>query len=345
MQYIQSNIYIKDIEQTIKDTVNIHKLMNKSIFLTGASGLIGSFLTDTIMYANKYKNFGTHIYVVGRNRKRLEERFESWLDSEFFHILEQDVREKIVCDITVDYIIHAASNSYPAAFQKDPVGTIEGNVIGTKNLLDFGRRQSIEKFLYLSSGEVYGQLTGIDAFREDMQGYVNPSLARSCYPMGKRMAENLCIAYKEQYDSPALIARPCHVYGANVTEQDNRATAQFLAKAAAGENIVLKSKGEQIRSYMYVADCVSGILTILLEGNVGETYNIANSDAKISIAGFAQETAKIAGTEVVFADNDSVENPMRYAVLDASRLEELGWHGSYTIDKGIKSALEILKNI
>lgn len=342
--YMESEAYRKDIGLALESVVNSYKLKRKNVLLTGAAGLIGSFLADMLMHANEHMGFHTHVYAVGRSRARLEERFPDWIGHECFHMVEHDIQNKLDFDLPVDYIIHAAGNSYPAAFAGDPVGTIEANVTGSKNLLDYGRACSVDRFLFISSGEVYGQLTGQEAFREDMQGYVDPMDVRSCYPMGKRMAENLCVGYKEQYGSPVLIARPSHTYGANVTGQDNRATAQFLARAAAGGDIVLKSKGDQMRSYTYIADCASGLLTVLLEGVIGEAYNIANENARITIAGFAGKAARIAGTRVITGEADSVENPMKYAVLDTTKLGRLGWNGKYTVEQGIRSTLEILRD-
>ena len=346
MDILANDMYTKSWEQTIKGIIGFDRLRGKSILITGASGLIGSFLVDVLMYANEKDDLQLQIYALGRCEDRLKSRFFVWKDDAFLHFVEHDIKEPLELNISVDYVIHAAGNAFPAAFQNDPIGTIDGGIIGTKNILDYAYGHSVKHFLYLSSGEVYGQMQADESgFREEQQGYVNPLVVRSCYPLSKRMGENLCMAYRQKYDGHIVIARLCHTYGAGFTEADNRATAQFLSKAVMGERIVLKSKGEQIRSYLYIADCVSAILTVLLNGESGKAYNVADSGCRISIADFAKTVADIVSSEVVFEESDCVENPMKYAVLDTTELEALGWRGQYSIDEGIRESITILRDI
>ena len=169
-------------------------------------------------------------------------------------MVEHDVNIIPKFDFPVDFIIHAASNAYPAAFNADPVGTIMSNILGTKNMLDYALNHSAKRFLFLSSGEVYGQGDlSVDAFDEKYSGYVDPTSPRSCYPNSKRCAETLCVSYTKQYGLDTVIARPSHTYGANFTELDNRANVQFVNRAIKGDDIVLLSAGNQLRSYTYIA--------------------------------------------------------------------------------------------
>lgn len=347
MSLLNSRIYIEDLKQACESTVDFKQLKNKSVMITGASGLIGSFIADTLMYSNKEMNMNITIYALGRSAKRLEDRFHEYIGNDLFHIVEHDVNEKIDFNFEVDFIIHAASNAYPAAFNTDPVGTILSNVCGTDNLLRYGSSKNAKRFLFVSSGEVYGQCTDdIEEFHESYSGYVDPTKARSCYPASKRTAETLCTSYTKQYGLDTVIVRPCHCYGPNVTKSDNRASVQFINNALQDNDIVLKSAGSQLRSYCYIADCVSALLTVLIQGKSCEAYNIANPDVKVTVAEYAKIVAEMCGRKVVFEQPDIVakqeQTPIQKQVLCADKLESLGWKGCYSIDKGIRNTLDIL---
>lgn len=348
MGLYNSDIYCQDLQTAINGTPELEKLCGKSVMITGATGLIGSFVVDTLMRYNQTQNAQIHIYALGRNRARLEQRFQD-IKSDNLTFVEHDVNVSPDFDFSVDYLIHAASNAYPAAFVNDPVGTILSNVLGTHYLLDYARKHGARRFLFVSSGEVYGQGDpALTAFTEDYSGYVDPTQARSCYPASKRAAETLCVSYLKQYALDTVIVRPCHTYGPNVTAADNRASAQFINNAVAGQDIILKSAGTQMRSYCYIADCASALLTVLLRGESGEAYNIANKDARVTIAEFAKIVAETTDRQVLFEEPDAAaraqQTAISYAVLDSKKLYSLGWHGQYTVQDGVKNTVFALKN-
>lgn len=347
MSLYQNPIYQSDLRRAQENTVRFEELKDSSVLITGATGLIGSFLVEMLMLSNKEKNTNIRVYAMGRSMSRLQERFQECEDANLV-LVENDVNEEISFEEAVDYIIHAASNAFPAAFQKDPVGTIMSNVQGTHNLLEYGRIHNCKRFLFVSSGEVYGQGDlSLDGFSEEYSGYVDPVQVRSCYPMSKRMAETLCASYTQQYGLDTVIVRPCHTYGPNATSADNRANVQFVNDALSGKDIVLKSKGEQVRSYCYIADCASALLTVLLWGESANAYNLANENVQVSIAGFAKEVAKQAGRRVIFdipEEVDKMATPIQKQVLLVNKLNELGWHGAFSLETGIEHIMSILKN-
>ena len=241
-------------------------------------------------------------------------------------------------------------NAHPAAFNGDPVGTIIGNVESTFALLEYLKKHCGKRLLYVSSGEVYGQGdVSISAFKEEYAGYVNALSPRSCYPLSKRTTENLCVSYWKQYGGETVIVRPCHTYGPCMTTTDNRAHVQFFHNALDGEDILLKSAGRQMRSYNYVADCVAGLLTVLINGEPGEAYNLANPESRLTIAQLAAKIAKAESKKVVFEDPTSVEianqSPIAKQVLDTQKLEKLGWKPAFSIEEGISHTLSICKGI
>lgn len=346
--YRNCEAYRNDLENAFQGTVNFTKLYHKSILVTGATGLIGSFLADLLLYANRTEHAKTEIFLLARDEKRIQERFVSYLGEKTLHCILQNVEKPLELPVPVDYIVHAAGDGFPSAFREHPVETMTPALCGTFQLLQYAKENSVEKFLYVSSGEVYGGISGQwHAFTEQESGALDSMDVRSCYPMAKRCAETLCASFGMQYHVPVAVVRPSHTYGACTSAHDNRATAQFLAHAAAGENIILHSAGEQMRSYTYVADCVSAILTVLLNGENGKAYNIANPASRITIAGFAGLLAREAGVDCIRKEPDENEKkehtPIRHAVLDSSRLERLGWSGRYDLNQGIARMLEIRK--
>lgn len=342
-----NDIYKKDVIQAVNNNKFMEKLKGSSILITGASGLICSFMTDMLLYLNEAQNADIKIYATGRNIDRLKKRYEGIEDKNLFFV-EYDVNKKIDFDFPVDYIIHGASNAYPAAFSEYPVETILSNIMGTHNLLNYGKNHSTKRLLFISSGEVYGQIKeATEDFKEDMSGYVDQIQVRSCYPASKRAAETLCSSYTKEYGLDTVVVRPCHCYGANVTASDNRATVQFMNNVINGDNIVMKSLGRQLRSYIYVADCASGIFTVLVNGKSMEAYNISNKKSIVTIAEFAENVAMISGKKVVYdiPDDGTGGNttPITRQILNSEKLESLGYEACYDIRQGIKNTYNILK--
>ena len=355
--YLQSETYRKDLRTAYNSVVNVTKLYHKSILITGATGLIGSFAADMLLHANRTENAEIELYLLARDEKRLRERFASSLDEKRLHFVVQDVVNPIELNVEVDYIIHAAGDGFPAAFREHPVETMTPALFGTYHLLQYVLRTAnkgmLKNFLYVSSGEVYGNPSNIQhAFTEQEYGYLDNMSVRSCYPMAKRCAETLCVSFGIQYHIPIVIARPSHVYGACTSIHDNRATVQFLNNAVAREDIILHSQGKQMRSYTYVADCVSGIFSVLLNGVDKEAYNIANATSRVTIAEFAKIVSQKAGTNCIIKNPDENQKkehtpieyehtPIEYAVLDSCKLEQLGWKGQYDISMGIEHMFRI----
>lgn len=347
MNLHQSKLYFEDIDKSLMHTVDVEKLFGKSIIITGATGTIGSFVADTLIRLNRQNTANLKIYLAGRNLEKLRKQYEDCSGIEF---LKYDMNSPIEFDVQVDYIIHAAGNAHPAAFNGNPVETTIGNIESTFGLLEYLRKHHGKRLLYVSSGEVYGQgNVSLEAFEEEYAGYVEILSPRSCYPLSKRMAENLCASYWKQYGVETVIVRPCHTYGPHMTSTDNRAHVQFFHNALNGEDIVLKSAGSQMRSYNYVGDCVSALLTVLIRGVSGEAYNLANLRARLTIAQFADRIARAESKKIVFEDPSSVDianrSPIAKQVLDSSKVEKLGWSPAFSVEDGITHTLNILKGL
>lgn len=337
------SLYKNDILQIFELDLPWEKLSGCNILVTGATGLIGGCLVETLML-NPKRDY--HVYASGRNEERVCKRFKEFVEDVAFHFVRYDVQEPLKCNVTFDYIIHAASNGSPNFFAQEPVEVMKSNIYGVVNLMDYGLAHGMKRMLYVSSGEVYGEGDG-RIFTEDYSGYVDCIKLRSCYPSSKRAAETLCVSYAAEYGTDVVIARPCHTYGPHFTEQDNRVYAQFVCNVLHGEDIVMKSTGEQFRSWCYVVDCVSALLYILLKGGNCEAYNIANPESNISIRELANIIAEIGGKKVVFENPDKEEkkgfNVVSKSLFSIQKLSNLGWKAITSIQRGLENTIIELK--
>lgn len=317
--------YRQDIERAGMLPLPWDSLSGCNILVTGSTGLIGGCLVDILMgrHGRDY-----HVFAAGRNRERALRRFARYASDAAFHFVGHDVCRPLESDVPFHYIVHAASGSGPAAFASDPVGVMRANVYGTDNLLAYGLGHLMRRFVYVSSGEVYGRGEG-KPFAETDSGYVDCATPRACYPSAKRAAETLCASYAAQHGADVVIVRPSHTYGPRFTESDSRVFAQFIRNVLAGEDIVMKSDGRQLRSWCYVVDCACAILFAMLKGACGEAYNIADGSSCFSIRDMAEAIAAAEGRKVVMRLPDDSErrgySKIDYAVFDTSKMESLGW--------------------
>lgn len=335
-------LYQEDLHR-ISNLSGIELFRQKIFLITGATGMVGTCLIDALMEYNQTSQAGITIIAVGRSRIKASSRLGDYFSSNLFQFIEQDVREPFPSAICADYIIPLASNTHPMAYSKYPVETIEINVKGAENALKKAAACGAT-VLYPSTVEVYGNADC--PFTEDYNGKLNLSTSRACYTESKRTAEAMCQSYIAEYGVNCKIVRLSRLFGPTMLESDTKASSQFILKALAGDDIVLKSKGDQIFSYTYVADAVQAMLFILLHGKNGQAYNIAGCDVRL--ADFAGECSALAGKSVVF-DLPSETETKGYsiatrAVLSTEKTSKLGWIASYPFREALKRTYTILCN-
>lgn len=350
MSLYDNSKYMEDIRDVVELDLPWRQLQDKSLMLSGATGLIGSFLIDVIFEKNIRNGLNCTIYALGRNEGKAKQRFSKFADDPHFVFIPYDVKHPLVRDDigTVDYILHLASNTHPMLYATDPIGTITTNIIGLQNLLGFAVQHNVSRFAFASSNEIYGENRGdVELFDEDYCGYINCNTLRAAYPESKRCGEALCQAYKTQKGLDVVISRFTRSYGPTMIMSDTKAISQFIRKGIAGDDIVLKSEGTQYYSYTYMADAVSGLLWILLAGESGEAYNIADERSDIMLKDLAAIIAGIKGKKVVFELPDAVEasgySKATKARLNGQKLKALGWQPKYDIKSGMERTIEILE--
>lgn len=337
--------YISDFD-SLADALDLKKLRGRTVFVTGACGLIGSCLADAVLHLSRAQDLGTRVLLGARDIGRLVDRFRYWEGS--YMPVVYDAMSYELPDEPVDFVFHCASNAHPGAYASRPVETAMTNVLGTYSLLSKLARDGRGRMVYVSSSEVYGRRASAEPYREGDCFPVESLDSRSCYPVSKRLAENLCASFAAEYGVDSVIVRPGHVFGPTQTPRDDRAHAQFAREAAAGRPVVMKSAGTQFRSYCYVADCASAMLHVALSGEQGEAYNIANPDSDCTIAELARVMADAGGVGLVRAEATAEEKRgyarMDNSALDSTKLRALGWRGSFSLERGAVRTIELLRS-
>lgn len=350
VKVIDNEIYKKDIDEVVNLVLPWEKLKNKTVLISGGTGLIGTVIIDTLMKRNYVFNDNINVICISRNEDSIRERFYSYYQDSNFTFFAYDINNPLNFNINnVDYIIHAASNTHPLLYSSDPIGTITTNVIGTKNLLDFGVTHNLKRFLFLSSVEIYGENKGdVEKFNEGYLGYLDCNTLRAGYPESKRVGETLCKAYEHKYGIETVTARLSRIYGPTMKNDDSKVIMQFINNAINGENIVLKSDGSQRYSFNYVIDAVSAIFTILLCGENGKVYNIADEKSDITLKELAELIGNMYSLDVEFSTPSKLEkigfSKATTAVMDSNELKKLGWKAMNPIKVGVEKTVNILKH-
>lgn len=343
--------YAEDIQRVANIDLPWEKFKDRSVLLSGATGLLGSFFVDVLMQKNT-EGLNCTVYALGRTENKAAERFSKWWGDSHLKFISYDVNRPLSVEglEKVSYVLHLASNTHPMLYATDPIGTIATNIIGLQNMLEFAVAHNAERFVFASSNEIYGENRGdVEMFDESYCGYIDSNTLRAGYPESKRCGEALCQAYKSQRGLDVVVARFTRSYGPTMLMSDTKAISQFIKKGISSEDIVLKSAGTQNYSYTYMADAISGLLTIILKGESGEAYNIADEASNITLKDLAKIIADHAGKKVVFEIPDATEaagySKATKALLDGSKLKKLGWKPCYGIKEGIERTLDILKNL
>ena len=295
--------------------------MSERYLVTGANGLVGYAILKKLIAD------GQEVIAQVRDRVKLEVLGDI---PATVTVIEQDITEPLEYDGKVDYIIHGAAPTSSTFMVQSPVETIDAIVHGSRNVLELARIKGVKAMVYLSSMEVYGQSETDELLTEDKQFYLDPLAIRSDYPLGKRMAENLCVAYAYEYDVPVTIARLAQVISQQVLPDDNRIVATVRRAVASRNNIVLATDGSSKQTYVGIDDAVTGIMTILAKGIKAQAYNVANEETYCSIREMAEYAAsELVNSEIsvyVEPNHDATKYPpARKWNISSQKLRALDW--------------------
>ena len=339
----------EDAIQIIKDN-EITKLKNKTILITGATGMIGSYFVNTLIVANEKYQMNINILALVRNKNKFANYI---LNNPKVTILEQDVIKPINYDGPIDYIIHAASPASPKLMKDYPYETNIANTIGTYNTLNLALEKKSLGYLFVSSREIYGQpQEKQDIFTEDGPlGQVNPLIPRNGYAEGKKAAENMCISAKSEYGLNVKVVRLAHTYGPGMSIDDGRVQADFLKNVLNHENIIMKSTGASVRTYTYVSDAINAMFKVLLSSEEA-VYNISDENSKVTIKQLAEILAEISEDNIkVIMDipkeelNKGGNSVFTLGILSSKKIrEELNWKPMYDIRNGFLRTIDYLKD-
>ncbi len=347
---MNSEIWNKDLKEELTSFPEVEQLANKSVFITGGTGLICSAIIDLLICWNNSHDEKIKLFVACRNKKKVIERFSPYTSEKWFIFTYYDASKiENYIPSNIDYIIHGASNATPNTIVAEPVETMLSNFLGIKELLDYAKKNNTKKIVYISSSEVYGKKNDTLPNKVDDYGGINILNPRSSYSIGKCAAETLCASYYDEYGVESSVIRPGHIYGPTASPFDNRVSSAWAYAVSRGEDIVMKSDGSQLRSYCYCLDSASAILKVLLKGESVKAYNISNPDSVITIKQMAELLAKSADVKLRFELPTELEkksfNPMSNSSLDSTELQALGWKGLFDAERGFSHTVEILREL
>ena len=347
-------IIAEDVDRIVSSDIEWDILAGCTVLIAGANGFLPAYMVETVMALQRHPAFSgkspPKMVALVRSEARGRSRFAHHLQKPGFALLVQDVCAPLPSDLRPDFIVHAASSASPKYFHADPIGTMRPNSVGTERLLECAKEADAKRFLFVSSGEVYGDVpeSMIPTGESDF-GQVDPADPHACYAEAKRFGEALCAAWHKQFGVPVVIARAFHIYGPGMRLGDGRASSDFIDDFLHGRNITLTSVGTARRTFCYIADATEGFFRILLHSNAGAAYNLGNPDCEMSIADLADMLVRLdsgKGLKAVRAARNS-EQPRLSSKIERvcpciERLESLGWKPGTGIRTGFQRTIKSL---
>lgn len=331
-----NNILKEDIQLFASRFALATELEGKTIAVTGSTGLLGACMVRCLLALKAQRSVNLHIVAVARNMEKAVRLFGEECEELSYYQYDFSATEPFQPKRKVDYLFHFAAPTTSKDFVEKPVETMNTIYMGMQNILNYAEQAKLESLVLASTLEVYGTITDDSTpLTEDKQGYLDPMATRSSYPLAKRAAEGLCHNYAVEKQVKVKVARLAQTFGAGVSKQDNRVFAQFVRSVIHNEDIILHTTGELSRCYCYTTDAISAMLYILLKGEDGTAYNVANEATYISIRQMAELVAKTFNPNHVHVVIEIQEglgySPTTKLRLDTQRIQTLGWTPYYNI--------------
>jgi UDP-glucuronate decarboxylase len=334
------------------------KMAGKRLLITGGAGFLGYYLIHAVLYWNHHtsEEQNIHLTVYDNYIRGIPTWLAKLKGEKNLELIKQDIIQPLPADIgDIQYIIHAAGIASPIYYRLHPIETMDANIIGIRNLLEYCQQQKaagkpVEGFLYYSSSEIYGDPDAAHIPTEEtFRGFVSCTGPRACYDESKRYGETLCVNFAQVHDLPIKIARPFNNYGPGLKISDRRVIPDFARDIFAGRDIVMFSDGSPTRTFCYIADAVIGYYKVLVKGQKGEAYNIGVETPEISMAKLAEILVQTArdlfgyqGKVVRPADLPKdylVDNPNRRCPVIEKARTQLGYNPSILVEEGVRRSL------
>ena len=304
-----------------------------------------------MLLANKQQQLGLKVTCIIRSRQSDLARLEPWLSDQALELVYGEVESYPLDQLShQSIVIHAASGATPAVYQSNPVGIILPNTVGTARLCEQASIWKSKRFLFFSTGEVYG-INSSPHFLETDYGLVDPSSLRSCYAESKRCGEAICVAYSHQYELHTVIARIFHTYGPQMNLNDGRVFADFVRDSLEAKQIKLASSGEALRCFCYLSDATSAFLHLIVFGEAAQAYNLSNPNAEISIRDLATLVAGLSNPplEVYLGNNEDLKpgympSQVPRSLPSIAKVQALGWQPVVGLQDGFKRTLSSYHN-
>lgn len=331
----------EDIELICKEELPWHKLKNQHILVTGACGFLGTYIVLSLMECNRRYKTDITVNALCRNREKANIKFEEYLDNDCLRLIFQDVCDDIEDRYKSDIIIHAASPANPYVIQQQPYDVVKANVIGYSRLLEKALQWGTKEIVLCSSSAVYGYCSPDNGADENYREAIDFTDHKDVYCLSKQMCEMMTVCFKKTHVMEIKAIRPFVVYGPGEDLSNKKAMTDFLNDCLYEKNIVLKSKGDAVRSYIYIRDAIRAFYYILLKGNDG-AYNISSENNVYSIVQVAQlfcECSKDITVNYIYENEEYLNNRTKIMIGKNDKLKELGWSEKVDLKEGIERTI------
>lgn len=340
--WIENDVFKEDLEYINHvDFIHWDFLDDKTFFITGSTGLIGFYFANALLYHNLICGTNIKLLLLVRDLQKAKQLYSKQIEQmgEYLKFKVGSVEKIPSIKEKVDYIFHGASPTASEYFVNNPVETIKTSVIGSLNILELAMQKNVKGMVYLSSMEIYGNHKTEEKISEQELAHLDPLKTRDSYPISKCLVENLNNSYSVEYKVPVCSLRISQVVGAiqnPLNSKDNRLIMQLARALVLNKNIVLNTKGESKRTYIYIADVVTAALTVFTKSNIPKVLNVSNETTYSSV----YELCKLVSQElsrgrvhVIVKEKKTNKYPQtNFLNLSSACLHNLGWKPS----KGIK---------
>lgn len=326
-----------DLDHVLATTQSIWEpLRGQRLFITGGTGFVGTWLTESLVWADTKLSLGMESVLLTRNPEAFRAKAPAVASHKSITLLRGTTQNFKFPEGEFKFVIHAATESATKSTPENPTGSFDADLAATRRVLEFARQAGTRRLLFTSSGAVYGpQPRDLAAIPEHYSGAPSTTDENTAYGQAKRASEFLCTMYARQFGFDAPIARLFAFVGPHLP-LEGYAVGNFLRDAINGRIIRIESDGSTVRSYLYAADMAAWLWTILLKGESVHPYNVGSPNA-ITVRELAETVAGIADEDLKIEILNRPGIPATRYVPDVSRAQnELALQAHISLKEGLQ---------